>query len=343
MEMEYYNLDNTLSRGALLSFVLGHRGAGKTYAGKKWAIEDWLRTKKEFVYVRRLDSELAEIKGNLFDDIAPAYNLSIKCVGSTFKIRKVKPLDLEKEEDKEWERENPWKTFGYAMALNLQQDYKSGSWPEVNKIIYDEFIIENPSRRYIKDEPDQFTNLCSTILRHRKGRIVAFSNAGAVWNPYFTAYGITTADLKQQYIKRKKGDVLFEQFHSKGNAEHLRQGLMGRIGTDKYISYAIDSQFKDMDEFMLADPSEYKFSSSWVNLVGATGTRMHVKFTNDGKLFVFKGFVKGLDTYALSKTDLGNTYSKELVARIRDQFLWKNMLFESIDVRLELQNSVENL
>ena len=340
VKLDYYSLKPVLSRGAVLSFVLGHRGAGKTYAFKEWALKDWLETGAEFVYVRRLDSEMAEIKLSLFDDVAHSFGMQVKSHGSQFKIRPSQPLDLDDKELREWNKDNPWKTFGYAMSLNKQQDYKSGAWPLVNKICYDEFIIENPSRHYLKDEPSQFINLLSTVLRNRKGRVVALSNAGAMWNPYFDYYGVSSKDLQQQFIKRNKGAVVFERYHSEANEKALKAGLMGQLGSEKYIEYAIESKFKDADEHLIIPIEEIELSHGVCNLVTGEEKKLVLCVTKGGKYYVKKGKDGSLDTYGLNSKSMTSSYSKEISASLRENFYRKTILFDSIDSRLAVMNSI---
>ena len=61
--------------------LIGNRGGGKTYGFKTWAIDDYLKTGKQFVWLRRYGTEVDEMRKTYFDDIAkkyPAYNFSIK-------------------------------------------------------------------------------------------------------------------------------------------------------------------------------------------------------------------------------------------------------------------------
>lgn len=339
-ELEYYDLNNTLSRGALLSFVLGHRNAGKTYAFKEWALQDWISNRAEFVYTRRLDSETKTIKKTLFDDISYKFGKTVKARGDHFYIRNNRPMDLDGKELSEWEQQNPWEIFGYSMSINLQQDYKSGTWPKVNKLCFDEFIIENRSRHYLDDEPSQFANLCSTIFRERKAKIVAFSNAGAMWNPYFNYYDISSSDLKQDFIKRNKGAVIFEQYRNQGNIEHLKKGLMGQIGSDEYIRYAIESKFKDVDDLLIIDKSMLEFTSHYCNFYSINDKPFILSFTKSGFWYLHSGKVKNLRSFSLVPQSYKHEYNRVMVNSIQERFFRKLILFDSIDTRMEVLKSI---
>lgn len=53
----FYDGKRTLTHNCLFNFVVGSRGAGKTFWFKKWAIEDFIKNENQFVYVRRYAKE----------------------------------------------------------------------------------------------------------------------------------------------------------------------------------------------------------------------------------------------------------------------------------------------
>ena len=53
----YYSFDDILSRNGVFNFIIGGRGIGKTYGAKKIAIDTYLETGKQFIYLRRYKSE----------------------------------------------------------------------------------------------------------------------------------------------------------------------------------------------------------------------------------------------------------------------------------------------
>ena len=42
----FYNGNRTLTHNCLFNFIVGSRGAGKTFWFKKWAIEDFIKNEK---------------------------------------------------------------------------------------------------------------------------------------------------------------------------------------------------------------------------------------------------------------------------------------------------------
>ena len=65
----YWDISRPLSYNCLFNFILGARGVGKSYGAKRWAIRDFLKTGKQFVYVRRYKEELKKID-KFFDDVS---------------------------------------------------------------------------------------------------------------------------------------------------------------------------------------------------------------------------------------------------------------------------------
>ena len=58
----YWDINKSLSYNALFNFIVGNRGAGKTYGSKKYVINRFLKYGEQFVYIRRFKDELKKIK-----------------------------------------------------------------------------------------------------------------------------------------------------------------------------------------------------------------------------------------------------------------------------------------
>lgn len=246
--MKYYSLEPALSRGATMMLTIGKRGSGKTYSFKKYAYSDYIKKGLQWVYVRRGEDEINSIKQGFWDDflINEDIKKEIKVKGHTCYIRDAMPIELEGKEKREWQFNNEWKVFGYFIPLSKSQNFKSASFPLVNKICYDEFIIENTRRHYLPDEVNQFLGLVSTIARNRKVKVFCLSNAGFVSNPFFTEYGVNSADFNNsQWVRRNNGEVLFEYNNDNSNDDILMKSAASVIAGEEYIAYAVENKFKD--------------------------------------------------------------------------------------------------
>ena len=58
----FWDINKSVSRNCLFNFIVGNRGAGKTYGAKKYVINRFLKTGEQFVYIRRYKEELKKIK-----------------------------------------------------------------------------------------------------------------------------------------------------------------------------------------------------------------------------------------------------------------------------------------
>lgn len=125
----FYDFQKVLSYNSMLNFIIGERGVGKTYGVTKFVINDFLKRGHEFVYLRRYKTELRKSVPHFFDalksnDEFKDHKLSVK--NDNFFI-----------DDK---------IAGYSMPLSTANILKSSSFPKVQTIIFDEFIID---KRYI--------------------------------------------------------------------------------------------------------------------------------------------------------------------------------------------------
>ena len=101
----WYNNNKLLSYNAILNFIIGNRGGGKSYNAKDWCIRDFIKNGNQFVYVRRYKTELKKID-KFFDDIKEDYpNNKLEVKG------KVALID--------------GKVAGYFIALSTSKQEKS--------------------------------------------------------------------------------------------------------------------------------------------------------------------------------------------------------------------------
>lgn len=55
----YYNYDKLFSyNDALILFVIGERGVGKSFGAKRHVLNRYLKTGEQFIYIRRYKTEL---------------------------------------------------------------------------------------------------------------------------------------------------------------------------------------------------------------------------------------------------------------------------------------------
>lgn len=222
----YYSLQKLLSHNKLFSFVLGNRGAGKSYSAKDFAIRNFLKDGSQFVYVRRYKTEFAKLK-TFFDDIREAYP------GHVFEV---KGRDFYIDE-----------TYaGTSIALSTSQKDKSSTFPFVTTIIFDEFIIKEGVHHYIRDEVELFLDLYETIARTRNVRVLFIGNTITKINPYFAYFGLYPRPGSKF---TKKGETVVELFKNEEFVEMKKDSRFGKLiaGTE-YAGFAIENEFLNDDE-----------------------------------------------------------------------------------------------
>jgi len=239
----YYNGNIALTYNRLFNFVVGARGVGKTYWFKEWAIKDFLKTGKQFVYVRRYDTEFEKgKKEKFFNDIAD------KFPDHEFKVKGYNAYIDDK-------------ICGQFMSVSKAKIEKSTAFPEVNKIGFDEFILDKGNYHYIPDEVTNFLELYSTIARSRDNvRVFFLSNAITITNIYFLYFGINI-DGKKKFNKIKD-DILVEIVQDEAFADMMKHTRFGKLidGTS-YGNYAIDNTFlRDSDVFLQKKSGKAKHS-----------------------------------------------------------------------------------
>lgn len=241
----WYDINKTLSYNCLFNFVVGARGVGKTYAFKKWAIKDFIRTGSQFVYVRRYKTEVSQkTLKTFFADISEEFpNAKFAVKGNQLMINE--------------------KIAGWAIPLSTAKILKSVSYPDVNKICYDEFILDKGTYRYLSDEVTNFLELYSTIARLRDVRVVFLSNALTVTNPYFDYFNVKLP-FGNKTVARTGDDILVEVIKEAEYTATAKKTRFGRIidGTE-YGAYNMDNEFyRDNRNFVQkkTSGSEYYFT-----------------------------------------------------------------------------------
>ena len=170
----HYELGKLLGHNKIMNICVGQRGCGKTFQAKKWAIKKFIENGSQFIWIRRYKTELKELS-TFFDDITSEGYFQ----GHTFEVKgKTAYIDGE--------------VSGYFVALSVSSNKKSVPYPKVDKIIFDEFMIEKGAIRYLPNEVETFLAFFDTVVRNRSNvRALLIGNNMSVVNPYFDYFKIT--------------------------------------------------------------------------------------------------------------------------------------------------------
>ena len=233
----YYNANELLSKNRLMNFIIGNRGGGKTYHWKVRCIKDFLNKGSQFIWVRRYNTELENIK-KWYDDISHEFE------GYKLEVTK-KHIMID------------GKIAGYIGALSTSQRLKSNAYPNVDKIVFDEFLIDKGSLRYIKGEVELMLELIETIFRMRdnNNKVVFIANAISIVNPYFTYFNIKP-NLDKRFTLSKH--ICIELYTNEEFIQNKKATRFGDlINNTNYGNYAIENKFlRDNYSFVMERPKD---------------------------------------------------------------------------------------
>lgn len=247
----FWDISKLLSYNCLLNFVIGERGVGKSFQAKKFVINDFIKNGHEFVYIRRYKTELDNAYEGFFDQLQ---NEGL-FLDHTFRISSSK-----KKIDKFY-MDNT--VIGYGVPLSTANILKSASFPKVKTLIYDEFLIDNGTYHYLRNEPIQFLDILETTFRLRDFRALLLGNAITISNPFFDFFKLTLP-YNSEFKTFKNGTILVNYIKNEAYREKKRNTRFGQLidGTE-YGEYAIDNAFlRDNDSFIARrDPEARVYST----------------------------------------------------------------------------------
>ncbi len=174
---KYWDINRILRYQRNFNFINGERSIGKTYTTQKWLFNKALTTGRQFVYL---------------------------CRTKTDKFNKAFSEAFEKVLDKEFpdndivcDNENMYSgegdekgRIGYCLALSEAPDVKKRSFPKVDYIMFDEYMLEREHNfKYVTGwhEPDLLLNIYHTIDRESdRVKVFCLGNTTEFYNPYHT-------------------------------------------------------------------------------------------------------------------------------------------------------------
>ena len=320
-ESIFYSVKPCLSRNAFINLIIGGRGTGKTFNCKKFCIEDFIKHKHQFFYVRRYNTELDLAVQGFFEQLQHEGLFE----EHTFKVQKSKHL-YKFYMDKH--------LIGFGCALSTALIMKSASFPDVYNMIFDEALIpRGSSYRYLRNETTQFLELLESIFRLRNGRVMILSNAITIANPYFELWDIVPKKNKQ-FELYKDGDVCLEQVQNEAFKQEKLKTAVGRlIAGTAYGDYAIDNKMlQDNDTFLAFKPHDAKF----IFLLKIDGDSFGVWSSNrQGALFISYMYnpnnrsVLALDVESHDTTSLLAKRSETAYIRLKRAFELGLLFFEN--------------
>ena len=327
----YYNYDRIISYNALLNILIGERGVGKTYGASKLVTRDFIKKKRQFIYLRRYKTELSKAMRKFFSELIkneefPNHTLEVH--GNTFII------------DEE--------VAGYGVTLSTAQQLKSTNFSDVYYIIFDEFLVEAGQGYYLKNEVLAFLGLLETIGRSRDIKVFMLANAVTEINPYFLFF-----DLSLPYnndIKLfKDGMVLLQYMKNEAYRKAKKETKFGKLvaGTE-YEDYAIDNKFSDDSKvFIEKKTGNAKFSFSFIYKDIRLGIWIDY---NNGKMYVSNDYIDNGLVFATTTDDHSpNTLLYSLAKKYScwntfvENYKLGNVYFENVKIKNISKEVIKNL
>ena len=255
----YYDYQRVLSYNALMTYIIGERGVGKSYGAKEFVADRFINKGKQFVYLRRYKTELKEAmmkKGH------PIFFEQIIYNEDGTKNKKYENHKLTNKNDTMYIDD---KLCGFAIPLSIANILKSSTYNNVDTIIFDEFIIDKGCYHYLQNEVEQLLDVIETVGRLRDIRIIFLGNAISITNPYFTYFNLSLPYNSDIVVSKKdnKGNPLIIVNYIKNlkYREVKKQSRFGQLidGTE-YGKYAIDNEFlRDSKSFIRKKSKTSKF------------------------------------------------------------------------------------
>ena len=261
----FWNPRQTLTHNRLFNLILGNRGGGKSFGAKEWAIDNFLKNKEQFGYIRRYKDDLKEPMIQFFEDIMYKYpDYEFKVDSKYFYIRL-------KTEDKKakWTKDD---IAGYGFVLSTANNKKSIAYPNVTTLIFDEFLLEKGLQRYLNNEPLALLNLYETVARpgtnHPRVILLMLANSISITNPYFLYWDLkmpTKKDKNDKWIwKHPTRPILVEEVKNEKFIEKKKQTEFGQLIKDTtYSDFSIENKFLLDDETFVekkSDKARYYFT-----------------------------------------------------------------------------------
>lgn len=342
-----YSREDIDKTGAQYNIILSGRNAGKSYsiaAGTRphELIDGYIPLaleKKSCVlgYVRRLDKET---KGYIVEeDFNDKLDIIKKLSEGNYdrvKVFQGRIYFAKLQEDGKVIRA-PWH-FGKIFALNTANQWKSKQFPEIEYVVYEEFITDD---YYLRKEPELFMNLVSTIARDRMIHVYMLGNTINRTCPYVTDWGlheITNQKIGTIDVYRKENDdgtitkVAVEIAENTGDCKEVKKKSSMFFGKSREQITSSEWQTKSYPKLTLPFKEYeliYRIPISYSELTFYAC----VLVDRYGQIFTF--FYPKNDK---DKKDLATIKGREISIKVGDSFLHTDSLLSNIPAEKLLYN-----
>lgn len=199
--MKYYNTSRIDKKNATYNVIIGERSNGKTYAVLKKGLTEYFKNKSQMAYVRRWKEDIigrraSQLFSGLIENSEVSKLSNNQFSGVHYYAGKWYLCNYDEKGKAIYSDSD---IIAYSFALSDSEHDKSTSFPNIQTIIFDEFLT---NRTYLNDEFVLFMNVVSTIVRRREDvKIYMLGNTVNKYAPYFNEMGLTNV------IKMSQGSI----------------------------------------------------------------------------------------------------------------------------------------
>ena len=190
MTQKFYTPTAINKRNAVYNVIFGERSNGKTYALLVYGLKEYFKNRSQTAYVRRWKEDITGRRASqLYAGVVENGEVE-KLSGGLFKgihyyAGKWYLCNYDENGKSIYSDQD---IITYAFSLSDNEHNKSTSYPNVNTIIFDEFLS---NKLYLQDEFVAFMNTVSTIVRRREDvKIYMLGNTVNKYCPYFEEMGL---------------------------------------------------------------------------------------------------------------------------------------------------------
>lgn len=237
MATDYYSLKKIMQVPAQYYVIFSMRSNGKTYSVLKYALQRYFETGEQLGIVRRWDvdfvgaTSMKSCYNSLMQNGEGMNDIAIlsggKYTGVTYHDKQYFLTVWDEETQKEIRTD---KVIAYAFALTQMEHGKSGSYPNITTVLFDEFITRDV---YLTDEFIKWQNTISTIKRLRTN-LTIFMCGNTISKyacPYFGEMGL------KHIGKMSPGDIDTYTYGNTGLTVRVEYGERVKKMTKEHDAY----------------------------------------------------------------------------------------------------------
>lgn len=278
LESGYVNMNALVNNDYPFVFVTGGRGTGKTY-GTLLSVLDLQKQKKinRFMFLRRTQKEADSIS---VGETMPFKKLMDDNKDFSITVKNIKEGLYGFKQDDE--------IIGYLSALSTFRNLRGIEFPDVDLIIYDEFIPKKGAF-VIQGEMDAFNDMYETINRNRElegsepVKLIALSNSYSINNKIFLGLNILPA---LEPVLLKGGGTFYSKerglqvviLKDSPISERKKTTALYRLNANNgYSGFSLGNEFIDFDMDLIR-PSDLKQYTLLTTVTGIAVYRHKSRF-----------------------------------------------------------------